>query len=90
LDSEVLQLADAWNRLCDPARVDLACLEWNGGTVRKLAEAIQDSQDFGRLPILADALEEAGCTDAELLDHCRAGGPHVRGCWVVDLLLRKK
>ncbi len=40
-------------------------------------------------PILADALEEAGCTDAAILDHCRGPGPHVRGCWVVDLILGK-
>ena len=43
-----------------------------------------------RLPILADALEEAGCTDADMLAHCRGPGPHVRGCWVVDLVLGKE
>jgi hypothetical protein len=42
------------------------------------------------MPILADALEEAGCTDAAILGHCRGPGPHVRGCWVVDLLLGKE
>lgn len=46
--------------------------------------------DAGRLAILADALEEAGCTDADILSHCRSPGPHVRGCWVVDLILGKK
>ena len=40
-----------------------------------------------RLPILADALEEAGCTNAEFLNHCRGGGIHARGCWALDLLL---
>jgi hypothetical protein len=40
--------------------------------------------------ILADALEEAGCTDAAILSHLRGPGPHVRGCWVVDLLLGKE
>ena len=45
---------------------------------------------FERLPILADALEEAGCTDAAILGHLRGPGPHVRGCWVIDLLLGKK
>jgi hypothetical protein len=40
-----------------------------------------------RLALLADALEEAGCTSAAVLDHCRGPGPHVRGCWVVDLIL---
>ncbi len=43
-----------------------------------------------RLALLADALEDAGCTDADILAHCRGPGPHVRGCWVVDLLLGKK
>jgi len=41
------------------------------------------------MPILADALEDAGCTDAAILEHCRGPGPHVRGCWVVDLILGK-
>jgi hypothetical protein len=55
----------------------------------KLAEAIYQDRAFDRLPILADSLEEAGCTDADVLSHCRGDGPHVRGCWVVDLILRK-
>ena len=42
------------------------------------------------MPVLADALEEAGCQDAIILNHCREPGGHVRGCWVVDLLLGKK
>jgi hypothetical protein len=58
--------------------------------VSRLAETIYADRDFDRLPILADALEEAGCTDAEILNHCRGPGPHVRGCWVVDLLLGKE
>jgi hypothetical protein len=63
---------------------------WNDGTVVKLAQAIYDERAFDRLPILADALEEAGCTNADILDHCREPGLHVRGCWVVDLLLGKE
>ena len=58
-------------------------------TVVQLAQSIYDDRAFDRLPILADALEEAGCTDAAILDHCRGPGPHVRGCWAVDLLLGK-
>jgi hypothetical protein len=50
-------------------------LAWNGGTVGRLAESVYDERDFGRLPILADALEEAGCADADLLSHCRYEGP---------------
>jgi hypothetical protein len=55
-----------------------------------LAQAIYDEGAFDRLPVLADALEETGCTNADILGHCRGPGPHVRGCWVVDLLLGKK
>ncbi len=54
-----------------------------------LARSIYDDRAFDRLPVLADALEDAGCTDAAILDHCRGPGPHVRGCWVVDLILGK-
>ena len=54
-----------------------------------LANLIYDERAFDRLPILADALEDAGCDDADILRHCREPGEHVRGCWVVDLLLGK-
>jgi hypothetical protein len=64
-------------------------LAWDGGTVVKVAAAVYDERAFDRLPVVADALEDAGCTDAELLGHCRGGGEHVRGCWVVDLVLAK-
>jgi hypothetical protein len=64
--------------------------------VVRLAQAAYDDRhlpagtlDNGRLAILADALEEAGCTDADVLGHLRGPGPHVRGCWAVDLLLGK-
>jgi hypothetical protein len=55
--------------------------------VVKLARAVDKSQEWDRMPVLADALEDAGCTDAELLAHLRSPGPHVRGCWAIDLLL---
>jgi hypothetical protein len=70
-------------------RLDLAWLAWNGGTVQRLAEGIYAERAFDRLPVLGDALEEAGCTDADILNHCRQPGVHVRGCWVIDLLLGK-
>jgi hypothetical protein len=60
---------------------------WLTSTALALARGIYDDRAFDRLPILADALEEAGCDDAEVLGHCRGPGPHVRGCWVVDMLL---
>jgi hypothetical protein len=56
-------------------------LAWDGGTVAKLAQGIYDGRAFDRLPIHADALEEAGCADADLLGHLRGPGPHVRGGW---------
>src|SRR5262249_36749153 len=58
-------------------------------TVVTLAQSIYEERSFDSLPILADALEEAGCTDADILAHCRGPGPHVRGCWVVDAILGK-
>jgi len=54
-----------------------------------MARQADESGGYGGLPVLADALEEAGCTDADLLGHLRGPGPHVRGCWVLDLLLGK-
>jgi hypothetical protein len=64
-------------------------LVWNNGTIPKIAQLIYTERRFQDLPILADALEEAGCDDAEALKHCRQPGEHVRGCWVVDLILGK-
>jgi hypothetical protein len=69
--------------------VDSAWLAWNDATVVKLAHGIYEERAFDRLPILADALEEAGCTNPDILNHCRRPGAHVRGCWVVDALLEK-
>jgi hypothetical protein len=67
--------------------VGQAWLSWNNRTIPRLAQAIYDEYAFGRLPILADALEEAGCDDADILAHCRSGGEHVRGCWALDWVL---
>jgi hypothetical protein len=61
---------------------------WLTPTVVQLARGIYDERAFDRLPILADALQDAGC-DNDVLAHCRGPGPHVRGCWVVDLVLGK-
>jgi len=63
---------------------------WLTATVTTLAQAIYNDRAFDRMPILADALEDAGCTNADMLSHCRGPGPHVLGCWVVDLLLAKE
>jgi hypothetical protein len=70
-----------------PVTVYSAWLAWGGGTVIKLAQSIYDNCRFEDMPILADALEEAGCDNQELLAHCRGAGLHTRGCWVLDMLL---
>jgi hypothetical protein len=79
-----------------PAPDPTAWSGWRNGTVERLARAAYGERQLpggtleaNRLAVLADALEEAGCIDAEALAHCRAPGPHVRGCWVVDRLLGK-
>jgi hypothetical protein len=64
--------------------------EWRTDTVVALARQMYDSRAFDRMPILADALQDAGCDSEDVLDHCRGEGPHVRGCWVVDLVLGKE
>ncbi|HZY87038.1 MAG TPA: hypothetical protein VFE78_19540 [Gemmataceae bacterium] len=72
-----------------PVVLASAWLAWNDGTIPKLAQAIYDERAFERLPVLADALEEAGCTGPDLLGHCRQPAEHARGCWAVDFLLGK-
>jgi hypothetical protein len=62
---------------------------WLTSTVVDLARLIYEERCFERLPILADALMDAGCDDDELLNHCRGEGPHARGCWALDLILGK-
>jgi hypothetical protein len=71
-----------------PPAFDEEWLYRNDAAVYLLAQAIYYDYRFDRLPELADALERAGCADPDILAHCRGGGPHVRGCWVVDGLLR--
>ena len=63
---------------------------WRTSTVVAISQGIYQARDFAALPILADALQDAGCDNAELLNHCRKVGKHVRGCWLLDLLLGKK
>jgi hypothetical protein len=70
--------------------VEASWLRWNAATVPRVAQAIYHERHFDQLPILADALEEAGCTDGDILAHCRQDQEHARGCWVVDLLLGKR
>lgn len=69
-----------------PVTVDTSCFT---STVVALARGIYDERAYDRMPILADALEDSGCDSDEILTHCREDQPHVRGCWVVDLVLGK-
>jgi hypothetical protein len=64
--------------------------EWRTDTAIALARQMYESREFGAMPILADALLVAGCDTEDILAHCRGDGPHVRGCWVVDLVLGKE
>jgi len=63
---------------------------WRTTTAVAIAKGMYESRDFAPMPILADALQDAGCEHADILDHCRGSGPHVKGCWVVDLVLGKE
>jgi hypothetical protein len=86
----VLLLRDIFDSLpFRPVNIAPDVLAWNDSTVGRIAEGIYDERAFDRLPMLADALLDAGCDAAELLGHCRSAGPHVRGCWVVDTILGK-
>jgi hypothetical protein len=94
---QVLYLRDVVGNPFRKVKVPLAWLAWHDGTVPKLARAASDERqlpagtlDPARLGVVADALEEAGCADAGLLDHLRSPGPHVRGCFAVDLLLDRQ
>jgi hypothetical protein len=86
-------IAPAWlrdlfgNPFCAKAALSSAIHDWQGGEVRRLAQGIYESGRFEGLLVLADALEEAGCTDEEMLGHCRSPGSHLRGCWAVDHIL---
>jgi type VI secretion system protein ImpC len=74
-----------------PAAINPAWLRWNDGAAARLARAIREQRRFVGLPILADALEEAGCSDQRILGHCREGAAgHQGGCWVLDALLAKE
>ncbi len=73
-----------------PAAAEPSWLAWNGRCVERMARGIYEEGAFDSLPILHDALLDAGCDNEDILAHCRSAGPHVRGCWVIDLLLGKE
>ena len=79
-----------------PVSIDPAVLTWHDGTIPRLAQAIYEERqlpagtfDPARMNVLADALLDAGCDNEEMIQHCRSEASHVRGCWVIDLLLSK-
>jgi hypothetical protein len=82
-EAQARSLADIFGNPFRPVAVEPS---WLTSTVVALAEGIYRERAFDRLPILADALMDAGCDDGKMLDHCKSERPHVRGCWVVDLL----
>ena len=83
-------IRELWGNPFRPSVVEASWLSWNHGLVPRLAKNIYDERAFEQMPYLADALEDAGCTDAAILAHCRGPGPHARGCWVLDALLEKE
>ncbi|VTR93298.1 Uncharacterized protein (Fragment) OS=uncultured bacterium PE=4 SV=1 [Gemmata massiliana] len=87
-DREVRVLRDLFG---NPFRPVAFAPAWRTSTAVAVASQMYEARDFSAMPILGDALQDAGCDSAEVLDHCRdAGAPHVRGCWVVDLVLGRE
>jgi hypothetical protein len=94
--AQVILLRDIFGNPFRPIPFELS---WRTNTVISLAWQMYEARDFSAMPILADAIQEvpsarregfAGCESADVLDHCRGSDPHVRGCWVVDLVLGKE
>jgi hypothetical protein len=90
-------LRDIFGNPFRPVMISPAVLAWHDGLVVRLAQAAYEERhlpagtlDSGRLAVLADALEEASCTSEDILGHLRGPGPHMRGCWPVDLVLGKE
>lgn len=89
LEQRLPLLHDQFGNPFSPACLDPDWLMWENGTVVKLAQMIHDNQLFGDMPVLADALEDAGCLEEEILEHLRETREHGLGCWVVDEILGK-
>jgi hypothetical protein len=88
--AQVRLLADILGPLAfRPVAIDPSVLAWNDRLVMRIAEAIYEKRQWGDMPILGDALMDAGCDSDEVVAHCRSGKEHVRGCWALDCLLDK-
>lgn len=85
--AQVAMLRDIVGNPFRPVTLDPS---WLAPAVVSLAQSIYDTHSLERMPQLAIALEKAGCTNKEVLDHCRGPGPHVKGCWLLDLVLGKE
>jgi hypothetical protein len=83
-------LRDVFGNTVRPVALEAPWLTQNEWAVKKIAQAIYDERAFDHLPDLADVLEKSGCHNERILSHCRSQGEHVRGCWVIDLLLSKE
>ena len=88
MTTHVQLLRDIFGNPFRPVSAAPSWLAWNDGTVRKMAQAIYDERRLSELPLLADALEDAGCTNPDILSHCRGPGPHA-GVLGRPLLYRK-
>lgn len=86
-EQQRLQVLDIFGHLFRPVTIHP---HWQTSSVVDLADAIYNERAFDRMPYLADALMDAGCDNDDMIQHCRGPGPHVKGCWVVDLLLGKE
>jgi hypothetical protein len=89
-NSEELEQARLLRDVVKPFHPVAFASRWRSADVTGLAQGVYEDRAFDRLPFLADALMDSGCDDEDILAHCRSEGPHVRGCWVVDLVLGKK
>jgi hypothetical protein len=87
IDLQASLLRDIFGNPFRPVTLDPS---WLTSTVLALATGIYADPAFDRMPILADALQDAGCDNEDILNHCRQPGEHVKGCWCVDLILNKK
>ncbi len=87
--AKALQVRFLRDSFGNPFRPIAFSAEWLTSTVLALTTGIYAERAFDRMPILADALQDAGCVNEDILNHCRGPGAHVRGCWVVDAILGK-